>query len=89
MASNGLNNRAKTGTCRMCQRRRNTELHLKIVGEINHGFGTGHIWECNDINDCETTILKKLNRIDMNGVVRQKIVIAQIRGRFAGYVRMT
>lgn len=53
MASNGLLNRAKKGKCRICYRVRCTNKHVKAVGEVRHGFATGHVWECKDIEECE------------------------------------
>lgn len=43
MASNGLDSTAKSGKCRICQRVRNTSKYLKAVGEVRHGYATGHI----------------------------------------------
>jgi hypothetical protein len=60
MASDGISNRAEHGTCRMCLRVRKTDKFLKAVGEVRHGFVTGHIWECTDVDDCEKAIEKKL-----------------------------
>jgi hypothetical protein len=53
MASNGLLNRAKKGKCRICQRQRCTEKHVRAVGEVSHGYATGHIWECIDVVECK------------------------------------
>lgn len=85
MASNGLLNRAKKGTCRICQRVRNTDNQVKPVGEVRHGFATGHIWECYDTKDCDTAVKKKLDS-NISGAVRQKILTALKIGRFTEYV---
>jgi hypothetical protein len=84
MASNGLNKKAKTGTCRVCQRARNTDKYLKAVGEIHHGFATGHIWECRDAEECDKTAKEKLNS-PMSIVVRERIKNALAKGRFTKY----
>ena len=81
MASDGINKKAKHGTCRMCQRRRNTDNQVKPVGEVRHGFALGHIWECIDIEDCDKVIKEKLLNIN----TRAKILIAVERGRFSNY----
>lgn len=67
MASNGLLQRAKTGTCRVCQRRRCTNKHVKVVGEVRRGYATGHIWECINIADC-------------NKVAKQRIKDGHLKG---------
>lgn len=61
MASDGLTKYAKNGKCRMCLRVRKTDLHLKIVGEVRHGYATGHIWECIDTVSCDHAIQNKLD----------------------------
>ncbi len=61
MASDGLTNIAKNGTCRICQRVRNTSNQVKAVGEVRHGFAVGHIWECIDTADCDQIAQKKIN----------------------------
>lgn len=85
MASDGLLNRAKKGTCRICQRVRVTDEQVKPVGEVRHGFATGHIWECRDIEDCNAVAKRKLDS-NISGVVRQKILTAIKMGRFTEYV---
>jgi hypothetical protein len=84
MASNGLDKRAKNGTCRICQRVRNTEKYLKAVGEVRHGFATGHIWECRDAEECDKTAKEKLNS-PMSIVVHERIKSALAKGRFTKY----
>lgn len=64
MASNGLLRKAKKGRCRMCQRVRSTETQVKAVGEIAHGFATGHIWECIDEKECEEAMTRKISEFD-------------------------
>jgi len=86
MASNGLLNRAKKGTCRICQRSRNTINEVKAVGEVCHGFATGHIWECIDTNDCDRAANERLQNWRLNGNVRAKIEIGLKRGRFTEYL---
>ncbi|HRD42180.1 MAG TPA: hypothetical protein PLN30_00440 [Ferruginibacter sp.] len=84
MASDGLTHRAKKGTCRICQRSRNTDEQVKAVGEVRHGFATGHIWECRDIEDCDKVAAEKLSR-NISGVIKSKIETALKRGRFTEY----
>lgn len=81
MASNGLINKAKTGTCRMCLRRRCTEKYVSPVAEVHHGFATGYVWECNDIQDCESEIKNKLNKYPKHHRIHQKILTAINKGR--------
>lgn len=83
MASDGLIKKAKIGTFRICQRVRSTTKHLKAVGEVRHGFATGHIWECIDIANCDTSAHLKIS----NPLCTKKSVIsnALIRGRFTDY----
>lgn len=88
MASDGLSNTARTGTCRMCLRARKSE-HLKIVGEVRHGFATGHIWECKNIVDCETAVMRKLNDDKLDSVKETKIRTAMKIGRYDKYVIIT
>lgn len=85
MASNGLEQRAKAGVCRICQRRRSTEKHVKEVGEVRHGFATGYIWECIDAVDCEQAAKKKLKNKFISGRKRNKITTALEEGRFKEY----
>ena len=82
MASNGLMKTAITGTCRICLRARNSNKYLKIVGEVSHGFATGHIWECFDIVDCDRVAMKKLNESHPK---KHIIEAALERGRFEEY----
>ena len=82
MASNGLLNRAKTGTCRICQRARNSNKYLKVVGEVRHGFATGYIWECIDEVDCNKVALQK---ISSNHLKKHVIENALQKGRFKEY----
>ena len=83
MASNGLINMAKNGKCRICYRTRSTDEHVEAVGEVRHGFATGHIWECINIEDCEKTALK---RIKDNHLSSEYIKHAMQQGRFREYV---
>jgi hypothetical protein len=73
MASNGLLNRAKNGKCRVCQRVRSTEDKVQVVGEVRHGFATGHIWQCKDKNDCKIVAQKKLEKEKTETLVYLKI----------------
>jgi hypothetical protein len=88
MASNGLLKKAKKGTCRICQRSRNTDNQVKVVGEVNHGFATGHIWECRDVDDCEKVAFEKLNK-NISGVIKSKIETALKTGRFKEYTAVS
>jgi len=60
MASDGLLNKAKKGKCRICHRVRKTETQLKAVGEVRHGYATGHIWECINIEECNRAANDKI-----------------------------
>lgn len=82
MASNGLEQRAKTGRCRICQRRRCTFKHVKEVGEVRRGFATGHIWECRDAEECEKVARQRLNDKSRSGPEKSAIKVALQRGRF-------
>jgi hypothetical protein len=83
MSSNGLVNRAKMGRCRICQRVRSTNNHVKSVGEVCHGYATGHIWECIDVEECDK-IAK--HRLSENHMRKNEIEIALKRGRYSLYV---
>jgi hypothetical protein len=61
MASDGLLNYAKTGKCHICHRVRKTDKHVKAVGEVRHGYATGHIWECIDTEECDRIAQDKIN----------------------------
>ena len=61
MASDGLLNYAKTGKCHICQRVRKTDTQVKSVGEVRHGYATGHIWECIDKEECDKVAQKKIS----------------------------
>ena len=84
MASNGLIEIAKTGTCRMCLRARKTYKYLKTVGEVRHGYATGHIWECVDIDDCDKVASKKLSS-EICPTKKYKIKTAKETGRWKNY----
>jgi len=86
MASDGLLNRAKMGTCRMCFRSRCTEKHVKIVGTVSHGFAVGHIWECIDIDDCDTVQENKLKKYSQGTLVHEKISAAKKQGRAKEFI---
>lgn len=88
MASDGLLNRAKNGTCRICQRSRKTDTYVKAVGEVRHGFATGHIWECIDIADCDKAANERLQNCRLSGNVRAKIKIGLRCGRYTEYIIM-
>lgn len=87
MASNGLNRKAQKGKCRMCLRVRDTGNKVKAVGEVLHGFATGHIWECTDINECDTAAANKLSGNALKGEDRAKMERAKAEGRFTEYKR--
>lgn len=84
MASNGLLDRAKKGTCRICQRVRNTKEQVKAVGEVHHGFAVGHVWECIDIKDCDKVANEKLKK-NISGLIRGRIENSLKLGRFTEY----
>lgn len=83
MASDGLSNRAKKGKCRICYRVRCTDKHVKAVGEVRHGFATGHIWECKDVDECEKVAIERMH--DVTRSDRNLIKIEFERGRFKEY----
>lgn len=85
MASDGLTNKAKNGTCRICQRVRNTNEQVKAVGEVRHGFATGHIWECRDEVGCDMVAHRKLADPKTSGIIKSKIETALKNGRFSEY----
>ena len=85
MASNGLMRKAKKGTCRICQRSRNTDNQVRAVGEVCHGFATGHIWECIDLEDCDKVANEKL-KASINVVTKSRIEQALNVGRFQQYM---
>lgn len=85
MASDGLLNRAKKGTCRICQRSRCTIDKVKAVGEVRHGYATGHIWECIDVADCDKAAQERLHNLKLSGNIRVKIEIGINKGRFTKY----
>jgi hypothetical protein len=82
MASNGLIQRAKNGKCRICQRTRSTSKHVKAVGEVSHGFATGHVWECIDVEECNQVAQM---RIKENHPTKEHIKNALLNGRFNEY----
>lgn len=86
MASNGLDNFAKSGKCRICQRVRNTEKYLKPVGEVRHGYATGHIWECENAEECQREAERKLNDSNISYLHKDRIKSALKQGRFTKYV---
>lgn len=86
MASNGLEDMAKHGKCRICQRVRNVEKYLKIVGEVRHGYATGHIWECEDEEECQRAVERKLKDDKVKSWEKERIQTALKLGRFIKYV---
>lgn len=86
MASNGLDNMAKHGKCRICQRVRNVNKHLKSVGEVRHGYATGHIWECCDEEECQRAAERKLSDNKVEGWKKERIRSAMRQGRFTKYI---
>jgi hypothetical protein len=83
MASDGLLNYAKNGKCHICQRLRKTDTQVKVVGEVRHGFATGHIWECVDTEECDKVAQE---RIIAGHSKSEFIKIALKRGRIKAYV---
>ncbi len=57
----------------MCFRVRCTNKHVKSVGEVRHGFATGHIWQCKDVEDCEKVIAQKLKINPPGSTIHEKI----------------
>lgn len=83
MASDGLFNLAKTGKCRICHRVRKTVAKVKAVGEVRHGYATGHIWECIDKEDCDKVAKAKI--VNKKSGYRT-IEIALQQGRYTRYI---
>ena len=81
MASNGLIDRAKKGKCRICLRVRCTEKHVKPVGEVRHGFGTGHIWQCKNTEDCDRVCSEKLKLHPPGSTIHETIKFTLSIGR--------
>ena len=70
----------------MCYRRRCTDKHVKPVGEVRKGYATGYIWECMDIEDCETTMnTRTANRHNKMHLIQ----IARAGGRATYYIQET
>lgn len=82
MASNGLIITAKTGRCHICQRVRKTTKYVKAVGEVRHGYATGHVWECIDQESCIAHAHKELEREDINPVKRARIKTGLSEGHY-------
>ena len=83
MASDGLSNYAKTGRCRICRRVGKTDIKVKPVGEVRHGYATGHIWECIDVVQCEKVAKERI--ADKTRSDNRLIEIALQQGRFTEY----
>jgi len=83
MASNGLDETAKNGKCRICRRTRKVWKYVKPVGEVRHGYATGHIWECIDTKECDA--VAKARMLDKTNGDWQLIEIELKRGRFKKY----
>ena len=86
MASNGLESIAKSGKCRICQRVRNTAKYLKAVGEVRHGYATGHIWECKNEEECQRVAERKLSDSKIPDWDKDRIKSALERGRYKEYI---
>lgn len=82
MASNGLEFYAKRGKCRICQRTRATDEKVYPVGEVRHGYATGHVWQCIDEKECEDFARKKIAE---GAEYAWKIELALKEGRFRDY----
>lgn len=83
MSSDGLSNYAKTGKCRVCRRVRKTDTQVMPVGEVRHGYATGHIWECVDVVNCEKAAHEKLKDKTRHG--NELIEFALSQGRWKEY----
>lgn len=86
MASNGLDNIAKNGKCRICQRVRSTAKYLKAVGEVRHGYAIGHIWECKDEEECGRVAQGKLSDSKTSAENKCRIKFSLSEGRYKEYV---
>jgi len=83
MASDGLLKYAKTGRCHICQRIRKTDTQVKPVGEVKHGYATGHIWECIDAEECERVARERIK----SGHPKAKIIELSLKiGRAKNYI---
>lgn len=85
MASNGLIKRAAKGTCRMCLRARCTSSKVKAVGQVAHGFATGYVWECIDIDECDSFAQRKLENPMLDARTRRLMEQAEQIGRYETY----
>lgn len=74
MASNGFLSRAKKGRCQICQRVRDTNKYMKIVGSVSHGYATGYHWACLDKDDCKRVANEKLNNDKTPLLVKERIL---------------
>lgn len=86
MASNGLEDMAKHGKCRICQRVRDVNKYLKAVGEVRHGYAMGHIWECTDEEECQRAVERKLSDNKVKDWEKERIQSALKQGRYIRYV---
>lgn len=59
---------------------------VKAVGEVRHGYATGHIWECINTEGCDKAARERLISGKVSGRVRGKIENGLQRGRFTEYI---
>lgn len=84
MSSDGLQKKAKMGKCWICQRIRSTEKHVKVVGEVRHGFAVGHIWECRDVDECTKVAIERSKDPKRSDCEQIKFSLEQ--GRATNYI---
>lgn len=85
MASDGLSKRATTGKCHICQRRRCTVKYVKAVGERNHGYAVGYIWECIDHEECVKYAQDQLTKLSPDSGKYNAIRIGLDAGKMHEY----
>lgn len=69
----------------MCLRCRDTQTQLKAVGEVVHGYATGHIWECVDIDGCDKAAQAKLVNPKTSSLNIGRLEVAARVGRLKSY----
>ena len=85
MASNGFMKRAKKGKCHICFRVRKVDEQVFPVGEVNHGYAVGYIWECKDHDDCDRAAKEKLERLNPDSLAYMQVKIGVETGRYTTY----
>lgn len=84
MASDGLTRTAKSGKCHYCLRVRKVRF-LTAVGEVRHGYATGHIWECKDQVRCDAALKAKLEDPNVTNRKQEMLKFNLQKGRITTY----